>query len=599
MPRILIFSPYQLWGIHTIYEETLAKACQARGAEVEYLLCDGLPECDQHWDSKSQSPRPFDLCQRCQAKAQSNLQNLGFPHRWLTNFISPAERTTAFEWAQSVKPSELRDASFQEFPIGQWVFSSVISYFRQYPPDLENWHVVSVYRGFLFSGAIVALSLKHCLEANPVDAAILFNGRQSLTRVALEIFHGHGIRVLTHERAEYNRGHINARQDAHCMDPRPFKHFWEEWGKIPLEKEQLEAALSWLIQRRYGANLAWIPFNKSSPSHSPLRSRFNLNPEGRLWALFTSSTDEVAGDPLLRGPYESQFDWVRDVVDWVAVRKDVQLIIKVHPNLGGNYYIGQATQELRLYQELKSKVASNVRVILPEDSVSAYSLAEEADVGLTFGSTIGLEMAMMGKPILLASRALYDCCSEIYTVRTREELPGLLDKCLGSTRTREIQRQAFRLAYYYIFRFELPFPKVQVLDVFDAKLNYSDRSELLLGLDRSLDHLCEFLMQGRPVHPDPISEDYLRTEMEENLFFKTLGHSVEYLQSSRIETWLKWKSIGRITTRIIRQLPFGAGEVFLNSGRRRWHAFLATMERGERGSNHKPKRDAQETRFQR
>ena len=36
--------------------------------------------------------------------------------------------------------------------------------------------------------------------------------------------------------------------------------------------------------------------------------------------------------------------------------------------------------------------------------MNAYSLAEEADVGLTFGSTIGLEMAMLGKPVLLASR---------------------------------------------------------------------------------------------------------------------------------------------------------------------------------------------------
>ena len=88
----------------------------------------------------------------------------------------------------------------------------------------------------------------------------------------------------------------------------------------------------------------------------------NLSQDKRLWALFTSSTDEVAGDPLRQGPYESQVAWVRDVVQWVAFRDDVELIIKVHPNLGGNYYIGKAVDELRIYQEMKSALPANVRM---------------------------------------------------------------------------------------------------------------------------------------------------------------------------------------------------------------------------------------------
>jgi hypothetical protein len=264
MTRTLIFSPYALWTIHTIYEETIAKACQARGATIEYLLCDGLlPECDQHWDSKSNSPRPFDLCQRCQTKSKASLDDLGFPYRWLGDYVSQAERASAFAWAQGVKPTELGHASYKDAPLGQWVLSSVISYFRQYPPDIHNWHVVNVYRGFLYSAAIVAIGIWNYLEVNAIDSALLFNGRQSITRVALEIFQRRGIRVLTHERAEYQRGHINAKPNAHCMSPEPFKAFWSTWGHVPLNRESLNATLKWLVQRRYGANLAWIPFNNS------------------------------------------------------------------------------------------------------------------------------------------------------------------------------------------------------------------------------------------------------------------------------------------------------------------------------------------------
>ncbi len=584
MSRILIFSPYQLWGIHTIYEETIAKACHVRGATVEYLLCDGLlPECDQHWDSKTSSPRPFDLCQRCQTKAKANMDDLGFPFRWLGDFVSPAEKAAAFAWAQGVKPSELPEASFNEFPIGQWVLSSVLSYFRQYPPELNNWHVVSVYRGFLFSAAIVATGLGNYLEANRIDAAVLFNGRQSITRVALEIFQQRGIRVLTHERAEYQRGYINAKPNAHCMSPEPFKAFWNMWGRVPLTRESLDAACQWLIERRYGANLAWIPFNKSSVSNSSLRASMNLSQDKRLWALFTSSTDEVAADPLMQGPYESQAAWVHEVVHWVGLRDDVELVIKVHPNLGGNSYIGKAVNELRIYQEMKLALPANVRIVWPEDSVSAYSLAEEADVGLTFGSTIGLEMAMLGKPVLLASRCMYELGSEILTVRSKESLPEMLEKCLHAHTDREIQRQAFRLAYYYIFGFELPFQAVKVLSVseFRAKLNYVDRQDLAPGKDDSLDHICDFLIKGCPLFDCPTAEERSRTTADEDAFFEELAHSPDYLRSDRLERWLRVKSFGRSATDLVRRLPFRTGDALLNLGRARWNAFLKSLEIGE------------------
>ncbi len=579
MTRILIFSPYALWGIHTIYEETIAKACQVRGATVEYLLCDGLlPECDLHWDSKTNYPRPFDLCQRCQTTAKSRIDTLNFPYRWLGGFVSQAEKAAAFAWAQGLPPGDLRQASLNDAPLGEWVLSSVISYFRQYPPDINNWHVVSVYRGFLFSAAIVAIGIRNYLDANAIDAAILFNGRQSITRVAFEIFRQRGIRVLTHERAEFGRGHINVKANAHCMSLEPFKTLWNDWAQIPLNRASLDATLKWLTQRRYGANLAWIPFNSSSTSDSSLRSRMNLSEGKRLWALFTSSTDEVAGDPLMQGPYESQAAWVRDVVEWVGLRDDVELIIKVHPNLGGNHYIGKAVDELRIYQEMKLALPSNVRIVMLEDSVNAYCMAEEADVGLTFGSTIGLEMAMLGKPVLVASKALYECGSHSLTVRSKESLTGMLEKCLQAAPSREIQREAFRLAHCCVFAFELPFPAVKILGLYEAELNYRHVEDLAPGKDASLDHICNFLMKGYPLYDCPSVEERSRSTGDEDAFFEDLGHKPNYLRNTRYERWLGLQSLGRSTKHQLRRLPFGAGDVLLNLGRRRWHSLLTWME---------------------
>jgi hypothetical protein len=583
MTRILVFSPYALWENHTIYEETIARACQARGATIEYLLCDALPECDQHWESKSNGPRPLDLCRRCQNTAKTSLDKLGFPYRWLGGLVNQAEKAEAFAWAQGLAPAEFREACFKGNPLGEWVLSTVISYFRQYPPDLNDWRAAGVYRGFLYSAAIVAVGITNYLRANLIDSALLFNGRQSITRVALEIFKQRGIRVLTHERPEYQLGHLNVKPNAHCMNPEPFKAFWSTWAHVPLSRAQLDAALKWLIQRRYGVSLAWIPFNKWRWSDPSPRVQLKLNRQKQLWVLFTSSTDEVAGDPLMQGDYESQAAWVRDVVQWVKLRDDVELVIKIHPNLGGNDYIGKAVSELRIYEGMKATLPANVRIVLPEDSVSAYALAEEANVGLTFGSTIGLEMAMMGKPVLLASRALYEHGSHVFVLSSKEALPEMLERCLHAMVDQEIQREAFRLAYRYIFSFELLFPAITMLSLYNAKLNYTQPEDLAPGKDDSLDHICNFLIENRPLFDSPTVEEQSRTTADEDAFLEELAHSPDYLRNVHYERRVRLQWLGKSASDLIRHLPFGAGKVLPDLARRRWRAFLTLVESGKLG----------------
>ena len=59
MTRVLAFTPYARWHFHTKYETTLTRACQARGAEVKHLLCDGLlSECDIYKAAEVHAARP-------------------------------------------------------------------------------------------------------------------------------------------------------------------------------------------------------------------------------------------------------------------------------------------------------------------------------------------------------------------------------------------------------------------------------------------------------------------------------------------------------------------------------------------------------------
>jgi hypothetical protein len=440
-----------------------------------------------------------------------------------------------------------------------------------------------VYKGFLFSATLVAVGLRNYLDANPVDAAILFNGRQSLTRVALEIFRRLGIRVLTHERPEYQRGHLNLRPNAHCLSISPFTDFWRVWGKVPLTRSSLETALSWLIDRRYGRNLGWHAFNSPFAGDFSIREKLNLSKNKRMMALFTSSTDEIAGDPGWQGPYESQDLWVRDVVNWATGRNDIELVIRVHPNLSGNFGIGTANAELSFYQELKSKLPVNVRLVMPDDSLNSYVLTDEADIGLTFGSTIGIEMAMLGKPVVLGSRAFYEDVTNILVVGSKRPLPEILEKTLQPYSAREIRRHAFRWAYRYSHVFEAPFPLISAESIVDARLNYDGPGPLTPGMDNTLDRACNFLIRGYPLHDSPTEAELARTTADEDSFFSEIENATSPLRDYEYERWLRRANrmnlLGRSTQNALQRLPFGSGNVLIRLGKMVYLPFLRQVER--------------------
>ncbi len=574
MSRILVFSPYAMRPHLTAYEGTIAKGCQVRGAEVEYLLCDGLlPECDMHWDSfgKGNFPRPADLCQRCQAGAAREVGALGVPFRWLSAFVNVEERARAQAWAQGLARHELQSAIFTDRPLGEWVLSSVVSYFRQYPPDLTDGHVEAVYRGFLTSAAIVAVALDRYLAANAVDAALLFNGRQSVTRVAFEMFRARGIRELIHEYPFFRNEHLLLKPDARCWSPAPFKDFWDAWGQVPLSRASLEKTRTWLMDRRYGKGLSWYAFNRPHIRHASVREQLKLSPNKRLLALFTSSTDEIAGDPELQGPYESQTTWVHDVVGWVKDREDVELVIRVHPNLSGDSGLGRAVEEFEFYRQLKSALPANLRVVMPDDPLNSYALMDAADVGLTYVSAVGLEMAMLGKPVVLASRAFYEHGSHVITMRPGETLAGVMERSLQSYSAREIRREAFRMAYYYVFEFELPFPLVSKTGVFDVKLNYTGEEELLPGRDRTLDHACRFLIEGTSLFDAPTDAELVRTTADEDAFLSEMEGSPAALRDvgyeRRVRRTDSFNRLGRSVQSALSVLPFGSGNLLATAGK--------------------------------
>ena len=322
-------------------------------------------------------------------------------------------------------------------------------------------------------------------ETHSVDCALLFNGRQSITRVAFELFRQKGVRVLTHETPFFQPGHIMVKPNARCWSTQPFADFWRAWGDVPLTKAELEQTRNWLISRRYGKRLTWYAYNSSVTWEGNLKEKLSLTKGKKLMSLFTSSTEETAGDRELEGAYEVQSTWVQDVVDWVKDRDDVELVIRVHPHLAGKSGLARANDEFNFYKAMKAANPRNTRIIMPDEPLNSYALMDEADVGLTFGSSTGIEMAMLGKPIRTGRQKLLRGWVSHHKCAPRESSVMIWQGAWEVFSARELRREAYSLAYYYVFEFEMPFPLVSVFGVMDVELNYQGSEALGPGRDET------------------------------------------------------------------------------------------------------------------
>jgi len=108
------------------------------------------------------------------------------------------------------------------------------------------------------------------------------------------------------------------------------------------------------------------------------------------------------------------------------------------------------------------KLPEHIKLIGPTDAVNTYDLIDVADIGLVYTTTVGLEMAMNGLPVVVAGRTHYrgrgfthdpDSWVSYY------KLLGSITENPSNFRLSRTQIQsAWAYAYCFFFEYPLPFP---------------------------------------------------------------------------------------------------------------------------------------------
>ena len=188
---------------------------------------------------------------------------------------------------------------------------------------------------------------------------------------------------------------------------------WPTYAGCPIPSAIVSEIASGALYRltNHGGASTYSP-KWSNESHRVFEE-LGLSPDRRTIVAYPSSYDEyvcIAGQFKALGltypdrpqPFADQEAWMRQLVQWVSGRPALQLVLRMHPRMGVGHRHSTLSSDYRKLKEVFSSVPPNVVVVWPESKVSSYSLAEFANVALISWSSMGLELARFGVPVVAA-----------------------------------------------------------------------------------------------------------------------------------------------------------------------------------------------------
>lgn len=265
------------------------------------------------------------------------------------------------------------------------------------------------------------------------------------------------IPVVTYEFGE-QRGRVWFAQNDEVMLQNTAE-LWQARQGRPLTESQWEQIRALYASRQNGQ--LWENFSRlwqGLPSQGGEQVRQTLGLDERPVALLAAN---VIGDSLTLGRQifsQNMTDWLERTVKYLAQRADVQLVVRIHP--GERYLKGPSVAQV--VQNALPRIPSHIHLVKALDPINTYDLIQIADLGLVYTTTVGMEMAMSGVPVIVAGKTHYRGKGFTLDPDSWESYFQTIDRALSDAQSSRPSRPqvelAWKYAYHFFFDYPTPFP---------------------------------------------------------------------------------------------------------------------------------------------
>jgi len=417
MLKALFFSPYADIWVHSLPEAEIAEALHDDGWEISRITCDR--DFSEHCVSMAAKGIDFadDLdtknavCSSCIHRQSLLRKSFGFEDRTIGSLISEKHRIEITDLLGGVTQSNWVNFEIDGAPLGKMAFYDFSLTNKLNTTTIPN-QLWASYFSDLHNSVKTYFAVNALMTEKKFDVLITYNGMYSTNNVAGYVARKYGCKTWSLHAGHHlvDRFGTMYMYESTTLPVLAYQtREWDEDRSSPVLSSAATKVTNHILELFKASNR----FVYSSPladiDLESLRLTLGVLPNRKVLLATMSSADEIFGakmagvlrDSPVLPLFKDGFEWISFLVEQLVDRKDLHLIIRVHPREFPNKRESKLSPNAKNLRELLSGLPDNVSVNWPEQSISLYGLAHIVDVVLNSSSSAGIEMSALGLPVVL------------------------------------------------------------------------------------------------------------------------------------------------------------------------------------------------------
>ena len=436
----------------TAFSIAVLRRLEKEGYNSEVVVCDGALEgCEIKMQGQSDAVQAAN-CDACFGRAKHVLAVCAVPYRRYSAILGAA--TTALEARLTgLSTRELAEFEYEDTGVGLHALAGALRYLRRGTLDFASEADRQVLLRYLRSAIRTTEVARILLAARRPDRVVMTHGIYASWGPALDVFNRAGIPVAVFDQSPVFRDRFVTSWNRPSQTYAMGQHA-QEGLESPLRAEEAAELQSYLASRRRNTKDR-VQFNVvGEEERAVVREKLGIPAHAPCAGLFSNLTWDAAtvGTDVC---FDGQLAWVQRTIELFGAMPERFLVIRPHP---AEFIRGTREALAEVMRERSPKMPKNIILLDRPLEFNAYSIYRSIDLGLVNTSTVGLEMALLGMPVVTLGASHYrgrgftfdPDGADAYTRMLTGNWPGRLAE--------EAIARAERYAHAFYFRHHVKFP---------------------------------------------------------------------------------------------------------------------------------------------
>jgi hypothetical protein len=494
---------WDLGGFSSILAKNaiISNALKVRGYNSRFVICDGSPEaCIQRGLEKKQNINDWDKdCKNCFASMKGVADKYNITYSVTSDFINEEQLLNFKRLVDSTDLQEIIEYKYLGVHVGELAWSSTNRYMKGYLLDINDVRGENelIYRRYFFAALVNTYIADQALGIEPVSV-LTSHGVYVDYAPPVLLAHARGYRAVSWASGYADGLHyFTAPKGDNKLQLRGISSVeWQKRLETPLSERENERLDHFIYNRYFRINARDTKLTARPDSTDALKQKLGIDNHKPTVCLFTHVNWDACFD-FGTMIFESANQWVIESIRKFSEVEDVNFLLRVHP---GEVTVGSLFTTSDLIKREFESIPDHIKILWHDSDINSYGLYQLIDVGITIFGTVGVELPLLGKPVVVAGNAHFSNKGFSIDAKTKDEYFTILENAasIKSLSLEQIQ-WARQYAYSYFIQRQVPLNIINREQGHWGDIDLSRLEELLPGNDPILDAICEGIVKGKDI----------------------------------------------------------------------------------------------------